>query len=221
MTVPQILLDLMQLLFDIALPAAMCTMVLAGLALRQEGGVNFQAGGDFQKWIVWSVILLTLPQLLAWFAAQGINMPAQAAGQVTSPWLVGMETSFKSFVTGMVLGKLVPVLAAWFVLKAVLDASQGENPLGSIITAIFLLAVPSLVSLFQSFDSGSQFATVDMLASLWNYVSGTILPEAAGLAVVGAVINYARHRPVSPLILSALAFLSVSALWKLVQAMVG
>lgn len=221
MTVPQVLIDLMQLLFDIALPAAMCTMVLAGLKLRQEGGVNFQAGGDFQKWIVWSAILLTLPQLLAWFAAQGINMPAQAAGQVTSPWLAGMETTFKSFVTGTVLGKLVPVLAAWFVLKAVLDASQGENPLGSIITAIFLLAVSSLVSLFQSFNSGSQFATVDMLASLWNYVSGTILPEAAGLAVVGAVINYARHRPVSPLILSALAFLSVSALWKLVQAMVG
>lgn len=221
MTVPQILVDLMQLLFDIALPAAMCTMVLAGLALRQESGVNFQAGGDFQKWIVWSVILLTLPQLLAWFAAQGINMPPQAAGQVASPWLAGMETSFKSFVTGMVLGKLVPVLAAWFVLKAALDASQGENPLGSIVTALFLLTVSSLVPLLQSFNSGTQFATVDMLASLWNYVSETILPEAAGLAVVGAVINYARRRPIAPLIFSALAFLSVSALWKLVQAMVG
>ena len=130
-------------------------MVLAGLALRQESGVNFQAGGDFQKWIVWSVILLTLPQLLAWFAAQGINMPSQAAGQVASPWLAGMETSFKSFVTGMVLGKLVPVLAAWFVLKAALDASQGENPLGSIVTALFLLTVSSLVPLLQSFNSGT------------------------------------------------------------------
>ena len=83
------------------------------------------------------------------------------------------------------------------------------------------MTVSSLVPLLQSFNSGTQFATVDMLASLWNYVSGTILPEAAGLAVVGAVINYARHRPISPLIFSALAFLSVSALWKLVQAMVG
>ena len=47
MTLPQILVDLMKLLFDVAVPAAMCTMVLAGIALRQEGGVNFQAGGRF------------------------------------------------------------------------------------------------------------------------------------------------------------------------------
>ena len=221
MTVPQILIDLMQLLFDLAVPAAMCTMVLAGLALRQEGGVNFQSGGDFQKWIIWSVIFLTLPQLLAWFAAQGIIMPPQASGQVSSPWLSGMEGSFKSFVADVIVAKLIPVLAAWFVLKAVLDAAQGESPLGSVLTAIFLLAVSSLVPMMQGLNSGTQFATVDMLASLWNYVSGTILPEAAGLAVVGAVINYARHKPIGTLIFSALAFLSVSALWKLVQAMVG
>jgi hypothetical protein len=55
-------------------------MVLAGIALRQEGGVNFQAGGRFQRWALWAVILLTLPQLLSWFAAQGIAMPAQGGG---------------------------------------------------------------------------------------------------------------------------------------------
>jgi hypothetical protein len=46
MTIPQILVDLLQLLFDLAVPGAMCAMVLAGLALRQEGGVNFEAGGN-------------------------------------------------------------------------------------------------------------------------------------------------------------------------------
>jgi len=45
MTLPQIIVDLLTLLFDMAVPAAICTMVLAGIALRQEGGVNFQAGG--------------------------------------------------------------------------------------------------------------------------------------------------------------------------------
>jgi hypothetical protein len=45
MTIPQFLADLLQLLFDLALPAAICTMVLAGLALRQESGVNFEVGG--------------------------------------------------------------------------------------------------------------------------------------------------------------------------------
>ncbi len=61
MTLPQIIVDLLKLLFDMAVPAAICTMVLAGIALRQEGGVNFQAGGRFQRWALWSVILLTLP----------------------------------------------------------------------------------------------------------------------------------------------------------------
>jgi len=82
MTLPQILADLMKLLFDMAVPAAICTMVLAGIALRQEGGVNFQAGGKFQRWALWSVILLTLPQFLSWFAAQGISMPGQGGGPI-------------------------------------------------------------------------------------------------------------------------------------------
>ena len=63
MTLPQITVDLLTLLFDMAVPAAICTMVLAGIALRQEGGVNFHMGGKFQRWMLWSVILLTLPQL--------------------------------------------------------------------------------------------------------------------------------------------------------------
>ena len=58
-----------------------------------------------------------------------------------------------------------------------------------------------------------------MLASLWNYIVGQIMPAAAGLACVGAVVNYVRHRPWSRLILAAIAFLSVTSLLKLVQAM--
>src|ERR1700719_3875776 len=54
MTLPQIIVDLLTLLFDMAVPAAICTMVLAGIALRQEGGVNFQTGGKFQRWVLWS-----------------------------------------------------------------------------------------------------------------------------------------------------------------------
>jgi hypothetical protein len=73
----------------------------------------------------------------------------------------------------------------------------------------------------QGWNSGSTFATTDMLASLWNYLAGTILPLAAGLAVVGAIINYARHKPFASMVGAALAFLGVSALWKLVQVMVG
>ncbi|MGA7930010.1 MAG: hypothetical protein WCA20_28955 [Candidatus Sulfotelmatobacter sp.] len=220
MTLPQIIVDLMKLLFDLAVPSAICTMVLAGIALRREGGLDFQAGGHFQKWVLWSVIFLTLPQLLSWLAAQGITLPAQG-GSIGSPWVMSLETSFNNFVSGVVVTRLVPVLAAFFVLKAVLDAAQGQSPLASVVTAIFLLGVSSTVQLMQSWNSGSQFAMTDMLGSIWNFLAGTILPEAAGIAVVGAILNYARHRPFMPLIGSGLAFLSVSALWKLVQAMAG
>ena len=86
MTLPQILVDLMKLLFDMAVPTAICTMVLAGIALRREGGVNFQMGGGFQRWALWSVIWVTLPQFLSWFAAQGISMPGQG-GNISSHWV--------------------------------------------------------------------------------------------------------------------------------------
>ena len=189
MTLPQIIVDLMKLLFDMAVPAAICTMVLAAIALRQEGGVNFQAGGKFQRWMLWSVILLTLPQFLSWFAAQGISLPAQG-GNISSPWVMSVETSVSGFVSNVLVSKLIPILAAFCVLKAALDAADGQNPLGSVIAGIFLLSVSGTVQLMQSWNSGSEFATTDMLTSAWNFLAGTILPEAAGLAVVGAIFNY-------------------------------
>ena len=220
MTLPQIIVDLLTLLFDMAVPAAICTMVLAGIALRQEGGVNFHMGGKFQRWMLWSVILLTLPQLLSWFAAQGITMPAQGGG-IGSAWVASLQTSFSGFVSNVVVAKLIPVLAAFCVLKAALDAAEGQSPLASIIAGLFLLSASGTVQLMQSWNSGSEFATTDMLTSTWNFLAGTILPEAAGLAIVGAIVNYARHRPFMPLVGSGLAFLSVSAIWQLVQAMAG
>lgn len=220
MTLPQIIVDLLTLLFNMAVPAAICTMVLAGIALRQEGGVNFQMGGKFQRWMLWSVILLTLPQFLSWFAAQGITMPAQGGG-IGNGWVTSLQTSFSGFVSNVVVAKLIPVLAAFCVLKAALDAAEGQSPLASIIAGLFLLSVSGTVQLMQSWNSGSEFATTDMLTSTWNFLAGTILPEAAGLAIVGAIFNYARHRPFMPLVGSGLAFLSVSGIWKLVQAMAG
>jgi len=219
MSIPPFLVSLLQLLFDLAVPVATCTMVMAGLALRQEGGVNFEMGGKFQRWMLWTVILLTLPQFLSWFAAQGTNLPQQA-GAVSSPWVASMETTATNFISQVVVARLVPVLAAFFVLKAALDGAQGHNPLASIVAAIFLLSVSGTVQMMQGFNDGGTLATADMLASLWNFLAGTILPEAAGLAVVGAIINYSQHRPFGRLVFTALAFLSVAGIWKLVQAMV-
>ena len=74
-------------------------------------------------------------------------------------------------------------------------------------------------NLIASLDSGTRFSAVDVLDGLWNYLAGRILPAAAGLAVVGAIINFATHRPAMRLIAAALAFLTMSALWRLVQQM--
>src|SRR6516165_946269 len=106
MTIPPLLVDLLTLLLDLAVPAALCTLVLAGMSLRQESGVNFEIGGRFQKWMLWSVILLTLPQLLSWFAAQGVTVPAQNSG-ITGQWMRSLESSFTSFVSDIVVGRLV------------------------------------------------------------------------------------------------------------------
>jgi len=218
MPVPQFLLDLLQLLLDLAVPAAFCTLAAAGVSLRHEGGANFHVNGRTGKWVLWTVVLLTLPQLLSWVAAQGITIPS-GSGSVGTSWLASMETVFKNFVNQIVVAKLVPVLAAYFVLKATLDGAAGENPLASIVTALFLMSLSATVQLLQGWNSGGQYATTDMLASLWNYIVGQIMPAAAGLACVGAVINFVRHRPWTRLVFAAISFLSVSGLLTLFQAM--
>ena len=85
----------------------------------------------------------------------------------------------------------------------------------------FCLSASGTVQLMQSWNSGSEFATTDMLTSAWNFLAGTILPEAAGLAIVGAIFNYARHSRSCRWWDQVWRFLSVSAIWKLVQAMAG
>ena len=218
MPVPQFLLDLLQMLFDLAVPAAFLTLATAGVSLRHEGGTNFHVNGRTGKWVLWTVVLLTIPQLLSWIAAQGITIPS-GSGSVGTSWIASMETVFKNFVNQIVVAKLVPVIAAYFVLKAALDGAAGENPLGSIVAALFLMSLSATMQLMQGWNSGGEYATTDMLTSLWNYVVGQIMPAAAGLACVGAVINFIRHRPWTRLVFAAIAFLSITGLLKLFQAM--
>ena len=158
MPVPQFLLDLLQLLLDLAVPAAFCTLAAAGVNLRHEGGTNFHVNGRVGKWVLWTVVLLTLPQLLSWVAAQGISVPS-GSGSVGTSWLASMETVFKNFVNQIVVAKLVPILAAYFVLKATLDGAAGENPLASIFAALFLMSLSATVRTMQAWNSGGQYAT--------------------------------------------------------------
>jgi hypothetical protein len=43
-------------------------------------------------------------------------------------------------------------LAAYFVLKATLDGAAGENPLGSIVAALFLMSLSATMQLFQGWN---------------------------------------------------------------------
>ena len=218
MPVPQFLSDLLQLLLGLAVPAAFCTLAAAGVSLRHEGGTNFHVNGRVGKWVLWTVVFLTLPQLLSWIAAQGITVPS-GSGSIGTSWLASMQTIFTNFVNQVVVAKFVPVLAAYFVLKACLDGAAGENPLASIVAALFLMSLSATMQLMQGWNDGGQYATTDMLTSLWNYIAGQIMPAAAGLACVGAVINFVRHRPWTRMVFAAISFLSVSGLLTLFQAM--
>jgi hypothetical protein len=45
------------------------------------------------------------------------------------------------------------------------------------------------------------------------------MPPAAGIAVVGAVVNFVQRKPYARLIFAAIGFLSLTGLFHLVQAM--
>jgi len=220
MAAPQLLNDIIQVLLQLAPAASLVALVLAGISLRREGGTTFLIGGGFTKWMFWVVVFVTLVPLVGWFSSFGVAAPLPSGGIGTS-WLSAFQSDVSSFVTNFVAGRMVTTVAAYFVLRAILDTASGGHPLPSVFTAMFLLGTQTTYSLIQSYNTGTQFATADVLDSLWTYLAGTIMPIAAGLAIVGAIINFATRRPVMRLVAVALAMLCVSGIWKLVLSMEG
>jgi hypothetical protein len=219
MAIPQLLNDIIQVLLGLAPAGALVALVLAGISLRREGGVTFLIGGSFTKWMFWAVAFVTLQPLLGWFSSFGVGA-ALPSGGIGSSWLSSFQSNVSNFVSSFVVGRLGTTLAAYFVLRAILDTACGGHPLPSVLAAMFLLGTQTTYTLIQSYNTGTQFALADALDSLWTYLAGTIMPIAAGLAIVGAIINFATHRPAMRLIAVALAMLCVSGIWRLVLSMV-
>ncbi|HEV2416431.1 MAG TPA: SPW repeat protein [Terriglobia bacterium] len=215
MPIPQLLNDIISVLLALSLPAALLSLVLAGISLRKEGGA---IGGGFTKWVFWSVVFLTLQPLLSWFPSLGVAAPLPSGG-ISTPWLASFSTDVHTFMNSFVMGKLVTVLAAYMVLRAIIDAAQGQNPLLSILAAMFLLGAQGVIALFQGWNTGTPYATVDVLAAAWTYLAATIMPIAAGLAIIWGIFNFATHKPWLRMVGVALAMLCVSGIWKLVLAM--
>jgi hypothetical protein len=218
MLTPQLLNDVISLLLLLAPSAAFVSLVLAGIALRHDGSAAFVIGGSFTKWMFWAVVFLTLQPLLTWFSSFGIATRLPGGG-ISTPWLSSVQSDISSFITNFVVGRIVPTLAAFFVLRAILDTAAGEHPLPSIISAMFLLGIQTTFSLIQGYNTNTQYATADILDSLWNHIVGTVMPIAAVLALVGAILNFATHKPFMRLVAVALALLCVSGIWQLVLAM--
>jgi len=218
--VPQLLNDIINTLLLLATPAALVSLVLAGISLRREGGTTFLIGGGFTKWMFWSVVFLTLTPLLSWFSSFGMSVPLPGGG-IGASWLNSFQSDVSNFVNNFVMARLVTTLAAYFVLRAILDTAAGGHPLPSVLAAMFLLGAQTTYSLMQSYNTGTQYATADVLDSLWNYLAGTIMPIAAGLAIVGAIINFATQRPALRLVGVALALLCASGIWRLILEMVS
>jgi hypothetical protein len=140
-------------------------------------------------------------------------------GAIGTSWLAGIYNDVSTFVGSFIVARLTIVLAAYFIIRAVIDSAHGGHPLASVLTAMFLLAIPATSDLIISLRTGGRFATAEILDGLWNYLAGRIMPVAAGLAVVAAIVNFATHRPAMRLVAAAIGFLTVSALWRLVQQM--
>jgi len=219
MQTPQLLTDIANVMMLLAPSAALLCLVLAGISLRRDtGGVNFAIGGGFTKWMFWAVIFVTLPGLLIWFSNSGVSVPSLGGG-ISSAWLSSFETSMSSFVQNLVMARMVLVLAAFMGLRAILDMAEGESPLPSVLAAFFLLGVQTTYTLLQQYNSGTQYAITDVLASLWTYLASVIMPTAAALGVFAAIIKFAMGKPAMRLVAVSLALLCVSGLWKLLQAM--
>ena len=219
MQTPQLLSDIANAMMLLAPSAALLCLVLAGISLRHEtGGVNFAIGGGFTKWMFWAVIFVTLPGLLIWFSNSGVRVPSLGGG-ISTAWLSSFETDVSSFVQNLVIARMILVLAAFMGLRAILDVAEGENPLLSILAAFFLLGVQTTYTLIQQYNTGTQYAITDVLASLWTYLASVIMPTAAGLGVFAAIIKFALGKPAMRLVAVSLALLCVSGLWALLQAM--
>lgn len=218
---PPLLYDIARVLLLLTGPAAFVCLLNAGIALRREGGTVFWVGGAFSKWMLWAVIFLGLEPTLTWFQFFGVPVFFPPGFAIGTPWLAGFQQDVSNFVMSFVVARIAPVAAAYFVLRAVLDTASGTGPLPSILSAIFLLAISSTHALLDAWTpTGNRFSVALGLESMWTYLASRIMPIAAGLAICGAIVQFAFNRPgYLRLVMCAGGFLTVSALWILINRM--
>jgi len=102
----------------------------------------------------------------------------------------------------------------------VVEVSEGRSPLYSILGAMFLLSIASTQALLQGWNSGNQVLPRRMCWQACGRIRpARILPVAAGLAIIGAILNFAFGKPAMRAGLLCGGFLTVSALLAAVVSM--
>jgi hypothetical protein len=218
---PALLYDITRVLLLLSVPAALVCLLNAGIALRREGGTVFWVGGGFSKWMLWAVIFLGLQPTLSWFQFFRAPVYFPPGAGIGTPWLSSIQQDVSNFVSSFIVGRIAPIAAAYFVLRAVLDIASGASPLPSILCAMFLSAISSTQALLSQWTpAGNRFSVAVALESAWTYLASQIMPIAAGLAICAAIVQFAFNRPgYLRLVMCAGAFLTVSALWILITKM--
>lgn len=120
MQTPLVFRAILGLLMDLAIPASLGAFVMAGMRLRSEGGMNFEAGGGFLKWLFWGCLLISLPGVSLWLSNEGVPGASQLtiAGATGAPYTQGVEKVTNDFVKSFLVAHVVPVVAASLVFKA-------------------------------------------------------------------------------------------------------
>jgi hypothetical protein len=100
MQAPLVFRAILGLLMDLAIPASLGAFVMAGMRLRSEGGMNFEASGGFLKWLLWGCFLLSLPGVSQWLVQESVPGAQQLsiAGANGAQYTAGIERVTKDFV---------------------------------------------------------------------------------------------------------------------------
>jgi len=198
MTLPQIIVDLLTLLFDMAVPAAICTMVLAGIALRQEGGVKLPGGRQVPAMgsVVGNSLDASAVALLVCGAGYRHACTRRRHQQFVDRELADGLQRFCFERRGCPVDS-----RARRFLRAESGARlrpEGYSPLGPSSPPFFCCPASGTVPAFPELEQrvtvrNHGHADRCLELSRWDDPAGS-----SRMAIVGAIFNYARHRPFMP-----------------------
>jgi len=135
------------------------------------GGINFHINGRRANGFCGRLFFLQ-SQLLSWIAAQAF-MFLQQAGRLEQAGSPVWKRSSKNFVSQIVVARLVPVIAAYFVLKG-RSTWQWRDPLSSILAALFLMSISATMQLLQRLELRRRIRDDRHAHFLWNYIAARL-----------------------------------------------